>query len=173
MPLIITVGAANANSYADKAFATACFDPTLRAARWQAVVNTARDEAALFEAMKFIEAVQLAGLRVNETQALEFPRYGGPVDPLRTRVPSDKLRDLNGRLWGTDVIPEPVKQAQCEQALALVENDLWLDRKHKSMAINSGGLEAQFKVDGELGPLCDEALRLLEPFMLYRFRAVR
>src|SRR5215510_12160446 len=108
--LITTVGAANANSYSDVAFATNYFDGTIRRAQWNELPSVREDGGTIlvFEAMTFIERLAYLGLRAEEDQALEFPRYGGAVFGFHQSSTGDHLRDLRSRLWPADEIPKPV-----------------------------------------------------------------
>lgn len=175
MPLVITPGAEDANSYADTDTAADYFDTTPRAARWTALIAAAGDdgEAALLQAMVFLEEMKFLGLRADEDQALEFPRYGGARRTLRQSISSDELRDRRGRTWAADAIPAPIHNAQCELALTLGENTSWSSATapYKKVLIKTGSTEI------EMGPGADVSgaallknnslvASLLAPFLL-------
>lgn len=102
-----TVGGANANTWATLAEAEAYLEGRLNLGSWA----TAEDEtknAALVQAARRLSRERYHGLPVTSTQALAFPREG--------------LEDERGELIAEDVIPRGVKEAQIEEALALVRS---------------------------------------------------
>ena len=126
--------------------------------------------------MTFIEMQEFLGIRVSDDQVLEFPRYGGAVKGWPSASsgwpwhgqwrPTDKLRDLRSRIWPTDAIPEPVIQAQCEQALAIALNRRWFDDRYKSEKIAMATAEIEVANAKELGTLSRAAWLKLQPFLL-------
>ncbi|MCI0391677.1 MAG: hypothetical protein MOB07_23275 [Acidobacteria bacterium] len=167
--LITTVGAVNANSYADMAFATTYFEGTLRMAEWIALESAHEDGGSilLLEAMTFIERLACLGLRVAEAQALNFPKYGGAITNFQQSALTAHLRDLRNRIWPVTAIPAPVKEAQCEQALAIGQNHRWLQHnKYTSEKLMTAGAELQLATTSELGSLCRAAMLKMQPFLL-------
>jgi hypothetical protein len=170
--LVTTVGADDANSYADIAFAQAYFEATGRFSEWIELDAFQEDGGTvpLLEAMTFIEMQEFLGIRVSDEQALEFPRYGGATKgwPMANWHwhPTDVLRDLRSRQWPIDAIPEPVKQAQCEQALALALNRRWFEDKYKSEKIAMATAEIEVANAKELGTLCRAGWLKLMPFLV-------
>jgi hypothetical protein len=166
--LVVTVGSPYANSYVDTQFAEDYFARTLRNKLWMELDWVQEDGGAipLLEAMIFVEMQEYLGLRANDDQALMFPRYGGALtSPFQPRL-QDQLRDRHNRLWQSDDIPLPVKEAQCEQALAIAKNGRWLDQKYTSEKVTMPAAEMQIATSADLGTICRAAWLKLTPFMV-------
>ena len=134
MPTIdATVGGASSNSYVTVDEATAYFGERLRADAWTGASTTDK-EKALIMACRHIEAAKPMVERgstgayapSNSTQALSFPR---------------KKDWKSGAGYN---IPQPVKQAQFEEALALLARGTETDRRR---ALQAAGVTS-FSVDG-------------------------
>lgn len=122
--LITTVGAANANSYVTLAEAQSFHDLNLGAEAWfDAEVGD--QVRALIKAARRLQQENWIGSRVNSTQALAWPRAGvAKIDAVAGWGSGGW--DYSG--WSAsgdwreqylpDEIPQQVKDAQCELALA-------------------------------------------------------
>lgn len=103
-----TVGGASANSFADMAYATAYFAARLYSEAWQTAQSPER-ETALLTAAAEMSKLDYLGRRVNDTQALPWPRV------------SVQKPDLYAYYDQTE-IPKQIKDAQCEWTIALLES---------------------------------------------------
>lgn len=165
MALIITPGEANAQSYADVTFADTYFATTARAANWTAVGNSDVKEAWMLEAMMVIEEFQYLGGRSNPLddtlQACEFPRKVSFI--LGRMLPGNgrSWTDLRGRAWTDEEVPTPIKEGQCETALALAENPEFLTEDFQVSKITSGTMTLDLRTAPK--PLT-YALLKLRPF---------
>ena len=107
-------GLANANAYANAADGDAYHDGHLYATAWTAA-SAANKDAALVMATRLIDAqFQFDGGKVNETQALQWPR--------------ENCHDPDAEGWGggtvaSNVVPKPVIEATCEMARELLITD--------------------------------------------------
>ncbi len=161
MEIIATLSGVDSNSYITVAEADAYFAGRLHASAWE-TASTGDKEKALVTACRAIEGSRLNVNRrvvgdllspVVITQALGFPRY----------------RDIDAT--GAYIIPEAVKRAQCEEALALLAFGA---EAQKRAALQAGGVSS-FSVDGlsesyregaGSSPLVSaEARRLIAPFI--------
>lgn len=107
MAIVATVGGASSNSYVTLLEAQAYFDARFGSDAWDDA-EEADQEKALLQAARQLSAFRFQGYRNNPAQALPFPRgYPLHCDP--------------ETLSGVVAIPTAVKQAQCEQALALLK----------------------------------------------------
>lgn len=115
MPVTVdaTVGGASANSYVTKAEADAYVLGRLNASTWEDETDTDKLNRALVSATRRLDQEEWQGRKVATTQALEWPRSG--------------TSDQNGNAYATDAIPQPVKDATCELALAMLSEDLLAD----------------------------------------------
>ena len=100
------VGAVDANTYITKANATIYFESHMESALWTA--GSALQDIALVHACRQIDQLSFRGEKVTPTQALKFPTTN------QTWI---------GERVAVTVIPEVVKQAQCEQALYLIKHE--------------------------------------------------
>ncbi len=106
-PMVVETGAglANANSFASLVEAEAYFDGHPSYTTWQAVEPTAK-EAALMTATRYLcRAVRWLGSISVSTQALAWPRA--------------YVYDREGRAISSTTVPQQVKDAVCELALAM------------------------------------------------------
>jgi len=116
MPSILdtTVGGATANSYADAAFATAYFATRREPGAWRQ--DSTEQEKLLLAAMKPLEARLRKGawgIRASSAQRLLFPR--------KEDASASAFYDVDGLQWASNAIPTPIKEAQCEIALAMAD----------------------------------------------------
>jgi hypothetical protein len=121
--IVTTIGAASANSYIDVAAADAYFDDRLDATVWNAAVMPDRTRALLMAANR-LEVENWLGNRVTTAQRLAWPRVDvAKVDPVGVGYGGG----YHGygyqftEVYKSDEIPQPVKDAQCELALAYLE----------------------------------------------------
>lgn len=170
MALIVTAGAANAESYADETFARTHFAKTPRNDRWLALGADAQTYW-LRQAMLCIDAQSFLGSRSNPTdgvkQALEFPRKATHLRGSSRVTGSATWQDKKGREWTDTDIPNDLKIAQCEQALAMAENDQYLNNRYKSRRITAGQAELEINTGQDLGTLCPIARLYLKPFLTH------
>ncbi len=174
MAIDATVGGPQSNSYVSLAEAETYFAARLRAEAW-AASSEADKEKALLTACRRIEAHRL---QVHRRPYL-YP--GEPADTLERNydwlAPLDpdqalsfpRRRDQDHT--GTYVVPQQVREAQCEEALALLTTGAESERRR---ALQAAGVTG-FSVDGlsesyEAGAsrqllMSAEARTLLAPFV--------
>jgi len=169
-----TVGGENSNSYITLAEAEAYFAERLHADAW-AGASEADKEKALLTACRRIEAHRLQVHRRPYGFPYDLPNaLDRPADPLAPADPDQALsfprqRDLDQS--GNYAIPDQVKQAQCEEALALLAQGAEQERRR---SLQATGVKS-FSVDGlsetyETGAarqmlISAEARSLLAPFV--------
>jgi len=137
----ITVGE---NSYIDIDGADEYFAGRLHAERW-GETSDADKEKALRQATKEIDRQLLKGRKATDAQELAFPRY-----------PDTE-------------IPEAVKEACCEIALALLEKGNSQRRKLQQEGVQSfslGNMSETYTPGAGRGLLSQEAKELLRPWLL-------
>jgi hypothetical protein len=120
------------------------FAGRLNAERW-GETSDADKEKALRQATKEIDRQLLKGRKATDTQELAFPRY-----------PDTE-------------IPEAVKEACCEEALALLERGNSQRRKLQQEGVQSfslGNMSETYTPGAGRGLLSQEAKELLRPWML-------
>jgi hypothetical protein len=137
----ITVGE---NSYIDIDGADEYFAGRLHAESWGQADDSTK-EKALKQATKIIDRQPLKGRKATDEQELAFPRY-----------PDTEL-------------PEAVKEACCEEALALLERGNSQRRKLQQEGVQSfslGNMSETFAAGAGKGLLSQEAKELLKPWLL-------
>lgn len=119
-----SIGGSTANSYVDMDAAESYLDSRLNADAWTGA-NSDDKTRALLMAAKRLDTENWLGERVTITQRLAWPRIGvAKVDGVGIGYGG-----FYGYSWGwgygeqylTTEIPQPVKDAQCELALAYLE----------------------------------------------------
>lgn len=137
----ITVGE---NSYIDINGADEYFAGRLHAESW-GETSDADKEKALKQATKEIDRQLLRGRKTNPEQELAFPRY-----------PDTE-------------VPEAVKEACCEVALALLERGNNQRRKLQQEGVQSftlGNMSETYAAGAGRGLLSQEAKELLRPWLI-------
>lgn len=137
----ITVGE---NSYIDIDGADEYFAGRLHAESWGQADDSTK-EKALKQATKIIDRQRLNGRKTDPAQPLAFPRH-----------PDTE-------------IPQAVKEACCEEALALLERGNSQRRKLQQEGVQSfslGNMSETFATGAGKGLLSQEAKELLRPWLL-------
>ena len=112
MPFSATPGASNANSYVTLAEADSYFEFRLHSSAWD---NADDQEAALISATRMLDwYLKWKGEKATTTQALEWPRAN--------------VYDRDDNLLDETIIPQRVKDAACEMALANLSEDRVADK---------------------------------------------
>jgi len=174
MAVDATIAGAASNSYLSLEDAQAYFAARLRSEAWE-TASDADQEKALLTACRRIEAHRLQVHRRPYGFPYDLPNaLDRPADPLAPADPDQALsfprqRDLDRT--GSFAIPDQVKQAQCEEALALLAQGAEQERRR---SLQAAGVKS-FAVDGlsesyESGAaaqmlLSAEARMLLSPFI--------
>ena len=174
MALDATISGASSNSYLSLEDAEAYFSARLRSEAWD-VASESDQEKALLTACRRIEAHRLQVHRRPYGFPYDLPNaLDRPADPLAPADPDQALsfprqRDLDQS--GNYAIPDQVKQAQCEEALALLAQGAEQERRR---SLQATGVKS-FSVDGlsetyETGAarqmlISAEARSLLAPFV--------
>lgn len=114
-----TVGGASANSYVTLQEAATYFGDRLHKDAWTNA--SAPDKtAALIWAAKVIDSrISWLGTRASSTQARAWPRAY-----VRNPDPANSTADTTCCYLPADAIPQDIKDAQCEMALALLASDI-------------------------------------------------
>ena len=131
-------------SYCTTEYANEYFSGRLHAERW-GETSDADKEKALKQATRAIDRQLLKGRKATDTQELAFPRY-----------PDTE-------------VPEAVKEACCEEALALLERGNSQRRKLQQEGVQSftlGNMSEAYAPGGGRGLLSQEAKELLRPWLL-------
>ena len=131
-------------SYCTVEYADEYFSGRLHAESW-GETSDADKEKALKQATREIDRQPLTGRKATDTQALAFPRYPDAE------------------------IPEAVKEACCEVALALLERGNSQRRKLQQEGVQSftlGNMSETYITGAGKGLLCQEAKELLRPWLL-------
>jgi hypothetical protein len=171
MALDATVAGEDANSYVTAEEAETYFGERLRTEAWDDAPD-ADQEKALLMACRHIEACRLD---VNRRPPGTGLAILDPLSPLSAtqRLSFPRQRDLDQD--GDHAVPQPVKDAQCEEALALLSQGGDAERRRQLQAqgvrsFSVDGLSETYDASGASGasqyPLVSqEAMQLLLPYM--------
>lgn len=174
MALDTTVGGADAQSYVDTEYADDYFALTSRASAWAAITGA---EGYLFDAMPYIETLNFMGSRATVAQALEFPRistYECQPGTSAGAAASGAWTDKRGRVWSSDEIPEPVKQAQCEVALWLYQSGIAASTSARRVKqFTADGLSVTYEHAASVAALPLTIKKLLSAFVDFNARTMR
>lgn len=108
MSFDFTIGGAAATSYLSKEDAKDYFKYRLHSELWGPFADK---KAALMTATRLLDQwVRWYGIKTAESQSLDWPRYG--------------VVDKDGYSVPDDIIPQAIKNAACEMAYAMLEDDL-------------------------------------------------
>ena len=131
-------------SYCTIEYANEYFENRLHAESWSGTDSETK-EKALQQATKAIDRQPLSGRKADTTQTLAFPRHPDAE------------------------IPEAVKEACCEEALALLERGNNQRRKLQQEGVQSlslGNMSETYITGAGKGLLSQEAKELLRPWLL-------
>lgn len=104
-----TVGGDAANSFASHGEALTYFSARLFSDAWAALTEDQQKSALIMATQTLSASTCFTGSPATTTQALPWPRTG--------------MYDRNGNAIPDDVIPQDLKNAQFEQALAIAKGD--------------------------------------------------
>jgi hypothetical protein len=131
-------------SYCTIEYADEYFSDRLHAESWGQAYEIEK-EKALKQAIKAIDRLPLKGRKADTTQTLAFPRY-----------PDTE-------------VPEAVKEACCEEALAILERGNSQRRRLQQEGVQSfslGNMSETYAAGAGKGLLSQEAKELLRPWLL-------
>lgn len=155
-----TIGGVNSNTYATLAECEAYLDTRLNSLAWTNAGSEDKTRALLMAAER-LQGLNWHGDRVNTTQRLAWPRWGVVK---RDGLPFFSVGYYSG--WGygdsylTTEIPQPVKDAQCEWALALLEG--FSGSPEAAMdSFTADGLSIKFRDQPRPGGLPERVSQLL------------
>jgi hypothetical protein len=154
MTIVATVGATNANSYVDLAYANTYFTSRLGSAAWGNYTNPDK-EAALIQAASLMDSMfDWIGDKDTEEQSMRWPRAWA--------------YDLDDYLIDSDVIPENVKRAQCELAFFLVTSGGYAGTSRGIDRFRVGPIMLDFDDSAAALPIPQVVIDLLRGYGAYR-----
>lgn len=151
MALTVTVGSASANSYLSYDDATTFFDSRLNADTWYSTDETVCEKALKMAAQR-LQRENWTGSRVDDVQALAWPRY----DALKV----DQQAFGSPLYYETTEIPQEIKDAQCLLALALL-NGYGQTNGQSIESFTADGVTVRFGDARSESLLPDEVTRLI------------
>lgn len=146
MPLLVGI-----NSYVTADGAEDYFSDRLYSTAWTDA-TTAQRERALVMAARAMDGQNYAGSVTNDSQAMAWPRSG--------------VYDRERRAIDSAVVPQAVKDAQCEVALALLKEDPADAKDPDTRRVKAGSVEMEYyRSHTSQTALRGAALALLKPFL--------
>lgn len=172
--IIATIGGATANSYATLAEADAYFSLRPNSTAWTVIVDDDERAKLLLWAMRSLDGLGWIGIRVNSTQSLDWPRRA--IRPAERNAPfnygaytptGNGLYDLRGQFHATTTIPQGVKAAQCEIALASqVSSVLTTPEKYKKRVITDKNGTLEYNTGAQSGTIISLGMAQLSGLLL-------
>lgn len=134
MSLDATIGGTASDTYATLAEAQAYAGDqgTDAAAAWLAATD--KQEGTLRQAARILDTMSWKGLKLTLQQSMEWPRAWAT--------------DKNGYPVATDIVPVPVKNAQCELAIRLLAGDRADEDTRLTMHEKVGAIEVEYASGG-------------------------
>lgn len=177
MPSIIvtTASHASANSYISVTDASTYFDDKLNVTVWKEASEDDKTRALLMAAAR-LNDLHWLGTRTTSTQALAWPRYGvikrdGVGFGSSDSFASASYRSgygIYGAAWGeffsSTTVPDIVKDAQCELALAYLQG--WQDGSGSRITkYAQDGLSVEKEYAQPVGALPAKVLQMINPYI--------
>ncbi len=153
MALVTEIGTASSASESLCDVATALAYHADRGNAAWAVLTTAQQEQALRRATDYMERVykaQWQGLRVNNTQALDWPRVGVTA---------------NGYYVLSTIVPIPVQRACAELAIRASTGDLLSDKNQQKIKTKVGDIEVEYDKNSPQATQYSAVDALLSPYL--------
>lgn len=166
------------NTYLTLAQADTYFDNRPGSTGWYGVTSDNKERALLTAVTLLDEARIWIGAPVREDQPLAWPRVAIRPSERRARRlirtgfetltgATGGLYDARSRFWASNVIPKPIKDAQCEIALALLDADYNLAPNEASIkSFSADGLSVEFDTPQKRTELPVLVSRLLAPMSM-------
>lgn len=152
MSLVTETGTGSASSESLCSVADSLSYHSARGNSTWATITTTQQEQALRRATDFMESaykLQWQGLRVNNTQALDWPR----VDVT-----------ANGYYVLSTIVPIPVIRACAELALRAAAGDLLVDTTQQKTSTKVGDIEVAFDKNSPQAVQYPSVVALLQPY---------
>lgn len=173
--IVTTAQSASANSYISVADASTYFDDKLSATAWREASEDDKTRA-LLQAAARMNDLNWHGTRTTSTQALAWPRYGVVKRDGVGFGSSDNYAlasyrsgyGIYGAAWGeffsASTVPDIVKDAQCELALAYLEG--WQDGSGSRITkYAQDGLSVEKEFAQPVGALPAKVLQMVGPYL--------
>lgn len=144
-------GLANANTYISQADADAYIEKHLYGTPFSGATSANKDIALMMATRLIDDYFEFEGKKVNDTQALEFPRYD--------------ITDRSGYLIQSSTLPTALVNATAEFAKWLIESDRTTDADGKGFKLlSAGSLTVQPDTADKIPVMPDIVKKMLAPF---------
>lgn len=151
--VVATARSANANSYVSLAEAETYFGDRRNAGPWDALSDDADKTIVLLQATKWLEQWSYKGFRYDYDQKLSWPRH--------------HVYDRDEFWIDSERVPQFVKDAQCECALVLIEEDQFADTGlERFRTAQVGELQVDVRQERKAGALPRVVERILGPYLI-------
>lgn len=164
--VVATAGDASANSYVTLAEFTTYMDGRSVSAAFDDASDDAKNRA-LVSAARRLDAERFKGVRVDETQALQWPRYGVEKPDIAYSV-LDGPVFTESTWYATTEIPDRIQRAQMEIAYLLLSTEFAVGptglEGFKNVKV--GALDVTPRSEQRAGTLPEVAYREIAPLLL-------
>lgn len=152
--IVDTIGATNANSYADLAYASAYFVSRLGAKSWDDAAEVSRESALIHATTLMDKMFDWVGDKYSKEQSLRWPR--------------SNAYDIDDYLIDYTIIPVDIKKAQCELALSFIENSGYSGESRGIDRMRIGSIMMDFDGAASSLPIPQVVIDLLKGLGNYR-----
>lgn len=140
-------GKSDSNTYISRTDADAYFEGRLNASDWTGASTAIKDAALVMAARQLDTQIQWNSFKSNNSQAMQWPRYSvRDPDQSMTYRPYPSFNSVG--YIGADVIPQWLKDAQCEMARVLIIDDRTADPSGEGLSkfVLTGVMEVEFNL---------------------------
>ena len=171
--LVVTVGGTTSNSYCSAAEFTTWSETRQPSTAYDDATADERIRA-LITATRRLDQAAWKGVRVNETQALQWPRYGVEKPDIAYSVLEGAVF-TESTWYDTDEIPQRVKNAQMETAYQILAGGITPDNTGMEgfENVKVGPLDITPNKARKAGVLTDDVLREIGPLLRVTAGGVR
>lgn len=168
-----TVGGASANSYVPLADFTTYAESRQPSTAFDDATTDEKNRA-LVSAARRLDQENYHGVRVNETQALQWPRYGVEKPDVAYSV-LDGPMSMESTWYDTDEIPQRIKDAQMELAYQILAGNSTPDDTglEQFQEVTVGSLAVTPRAGFRAGKLPEVVLRWIRPLLRTSENGVR
>ncbi|MGO4722991.1 MULTISPECIES: DnaT-like ssDNA-binding protein [unclassified Inquilinus] len=138
------------NSYVTVAEGDTYFADRLNSSEWTAATSDDKGKALVMAARQ-IDRLSFTGALTSASQAMSWPRIGAS--------------DREGRPISSTVVPQDVKDAQAETALAFLRGDMSDGGDRGIQRVKAGSVEVEYDSTAPVRTIPDIASSMLAPFL--------
>jgi hypothetical protein len=165
--LVATAGDSSANSFVTVEEAETYFGARLDVEAWEdaEAAGSDRKARALMAATRILDRQRWLGCPATTTQRLRWPRVDVPKADPSGVGDGYGYRSGYGEFYDSDEIPQPIKDATCELAYALLAEEFTEANGEGLKSFSADGHSFNFRNDRPGGALPAPVMELISPLL--------